>query len=292
MLAHADVCRWGRATTPELRVATPELGRLAQNYKVASRGLKVCVEAEGEVPEKEGGVARKVLAVGLLRALGRNLIVDYLGVCISPFKFVRGCGFNATVEDVVRRIVHLKTREPVFPGLGVTVSATTPENTALESSEMMPDSSIMRMPRHIETKKEKEKDKMTRGSGAREWDKTGYVAEALNAGELGEGREEVDDDDEGAAATRPRIAQRATPLMPTPPPATSSMRGLQHGEDHKFLEQYNALTKYTVEGQAVEPVEALEEGREAKMEEEEENSDKLAALIREHELKETTLKRY
>ena len=275
-------------------MASPELGRLAQNYKVSSSGLKVCVEAEEEVPEKERGSARKVLAVGLLRALGRNLIVDYLGVCISPFKFVRGCGFNATVEDVVRRIVHLKTRDPVFPGLGVTVSAATPENTALESSEMMPDSSMMRMPLHIQTKKGKEKEKMTRGSaGAGEWDKTGYVAEALNAGELGEGREEEgEEEEEGAAATRPRSAQRATPQMPTPPPpATSSMRGLQQGEDHKFLEQYNALTKYTVEGQAVEPVEALEEGREAEMEEEE-NSDKLASLIREHELKETTLKRY
>ena len=277
-------------------MASPELGRLAQNYKVSSRGLKVCVEAEGEVPETERGAARKVLAVGLLRALGRNLIVDYLGVCISPFKFVRGCGFNATVEDVVRRIVHLKTRDPVFPGLGVTVSAATPENTALESSEMMPDSSMMRMPRHIETKKEKEKEKMTRGSaGAGEWDKTGYVAEALNgpAGELGEGREEEEEEEEEeSAAARPRSALRATPQMPTPPPpATSSMRGLQQGEDHKFLEQYNALTKYTVEGQAVEPVEALEEGREAEMEEEQ-DSDKLAAFIREHELKETTLKRY
>ena len=118
----------GRACTPALRVPSPEIGLVARNALLTSTGIKVCVEAP------TGG---KVLAAGLLRVLGRNLVVRHEGDVMSPFKFVRGCGFNASVEDVRTRILNLKTKQPVFDELGISVSAIVPRKQALESSEMV-----------------------------------------------------------------------------------------------------------------------------------------------------------
>jgi hypothetical protein len=128
--------RHGRAATPVLRVASPEIGRVAQNLLLTSQGLKVCVES------KPGG---KVIAAGLMVVIGRDFVIKYQASCMSPFKFLRGLGFNATAEAVSKRIVLLKTRKPVFEHLGVTVtpSASNLPLLALDSSEMPPDTSAL-----------------------------------------------------------------------------------------------------------------------------------------------------
>ena len=126
--------RQGRAATPVLRVASPEIGRVAQNLLLTSKGLKVCVES------KPGG---KVIAAGLMVVIGRDFVIKYQASCMSPFKFLRGLGLNATAEAVSKRIVLLKTRKPVFAHLGITVtpSASNLPLLALDSSEMPPDTS-------------------------------------------------------------------------------------------------------------------------------------------------------
>lgn len=62
---------------------------------------------------------------------------------MSPFKFLRRLGLNATAEAVSKRIVLLKTRKPVFAHLCVTVTpwASNLPLLTLDSSEMPPDTS-------------------------------------------------------------------------------------------------------------------------------------------------------
>ena len=249
----------GRAATPALRVASPEIGCVAQNLPLVSKGLKVCIES------RPGG---KVIAAGLLVVIGRDFVIKYHGSCMSPFKFLRGLGLNATAEEVGRRIVLLKTRKPVFAHLGVTVSPTTPSfaRTALDSSEMAPDSSLMA---------------------------AGYVAPALDPARF-EGTHgwkmlqrvagSAAEDAAGGAVTPPPTRE-----MPSPPPAVANVRAV-----HAALR--NVVQVDTVNASEAIPFAAgvdhteFENPREI-VSDELESPFSETAVVNEHGLEETTLAR-
>ena len=231
----------GRAATPVARVGTPDLGCVARNDILLSSGLKVCVE------EEPGG---KVLAAGLLRVIGRDLVVVYQGECMSPFKFLKGCGYNATSEAVESKLVLLKSRAPVFAHLGFHVAPSLPPYTALASSEMASESVLAGMAVGLEGRE----GSRSRGHG--------YVAPALRtssyvgtqgwnalqqaaAGNVGVGAEALGGEAESEAvpeemgmekAMGSKMADLAGPgavvkrSLPTPPPAVEGVRKILEAE--------------------------------------------------------------
>ena len=137
---------------------------------------------------------------------------------MSPFKFVRCCGHNATAEAVESKLLLLKSRAPVFEQLGISVAASLPPYPALASSAMASES-VLAGPAVGQ------EDALLRGDG--------YVAPALrpssfvgthgwNALQLAAGNATAT----GPAADGEVELQRGPEEMrlPTPPPPVANVR--------------------------------------------------------------------